>query len=275
MASLLFGSEVAPGNVIGETVRRSTSELDFSGAAVKTALRESVEQFERLSAADYTAFVANPLSAWIEAVFGVSADPVSGRLVRAMPRPLRGDQGAVGDLVRTTGLSEELCTRAIQHALLTGYQCKDPDTDKPVFAFRLHQFISRGDTAYASLEAESDRYITLAGQQFVPGNRDQILLPLVFCRECGQEYYSVYRRKSSDGGVSYSVRDYMDRLDEEDAEAGFLFSSTTDPWEDESASIERGRIPDAWVEEFHGDLRVGRNLPEISPTDRDGGRKRA
>ena len=265
MASLLFGSDVSPANVIGETVRRSTSPLDFSDAAVKTALRDSAEQFQRLSADDYTAFVANPLSAWIEAVFGVSADPVSGRLIRAMPRQLRGDQGAVGDLVRATGLSEELCTRAIQHALLAGYQCTNPETGKPIFAFRLHQFISRGDTAYASLEPETDRHITLAGQQFVPGNRDQILLPLVFCRECGQEYYSVYRRKRSDGGVSYSARDYMDRMDEEDSEAGFLFSSSIDPWEDESASIERGRIPDAWVEEFQGELRVARSYRRYLP----------
>ena len=274
MASLLFGADVSPANVIGETVRRSTSDLDLSDEAVKSALRASVEEFGHLSAADYLVFVTNPLSAWIEAAFGITEDPLSRRLVRAIPRQLRGEHGAVSDLKRVTGLSEELCIRAIQHALLTGYQCKDPATDKPVFAFRLHQFISRGDTAYASLEPENDRYITLAGQQFVPGNRDQILLPLVFCRECGQEYYSVYRKKRSGGGFSYSARDYMDRLDEEDAEAGFLFSSAIDPWEGESASIERGRIPDAWVEEFHGDLRVARNyrryLPQTVMVDGNG-----
>ncbi len=34
-----------------------------------------------------------------------------------------------------------------------------------------------------------------SGQQFVPGDRDRVLLPLAFCRECGQEYYTVGRRK--------------------------------------------------------------------------------
>ena len=49
------------------------------------------------------------------------------------------------------------------------------------------------------------------GQQFVPGGKDRrALLPLSFCRECGQEYYSVWRRDTDADGAprpaAYSQR---------------------------------------------------------------------
>jgi len=57
----------------------------------------------------------------------------------------------------------ERCQTAIQETLLAGYRVPHPETDIPIFAFRLHQFISRGDTAYASLEQPAARHITTQG----------------------------------------------------------------------------------------------------------------
>ncbi|SHE30916.1 hypothetical protein [Desulforamulus putei] len=94
---------------------------------------------------------------------------------------------------------------AIQETLLAGYVCKKPNSRFPVFAFRLHAFISRGDTVYASLEPADKRYITLDGQQFVPNDREKILLPLAFCRACGQEYYMVKVAKDKKSGETVST----------------------------------------------------------------------
>jgi hypothetical protein len=81
------------------------------------------------------------------------------------------------ELSRTTGTSEHRAKKAIEEALLAGYTCeRNPATGFPAFAFRLHQFISRGDTIYASLESEDQRYLTLNRQQFVPGDRKKVLL---------------------------------------------------------------------------------------------------
>ena len=63
---------------------------------------------------------------------------------------------------------------------MAGYGLKNPKSQFPAFAFRLHQFLSRGDTVYASLEKESDRYLTVHGQRYVPGDRERLLLPLSF-----------------------------------------------------------------------------------------------
>jgi len=80
---------------------------------------------------------------------------------------------------------------AIERTLMQGYRIRHPDTGFPVSAFRLHQFFSLGDTVYASLEHEDDRFTTTEEQQFVPGDRSRALYPLASCPECGQEYYTV------------------------------------------------------------------------------------
>ena len=65
-----------------------------------------------------------------------------------------------------------------------------------MFAFRLHQFFSGGSAVAVSLAPESERYISTSGQLYVPGDREQLLMPLAFCRECGQEYVPVRLRES-------------------------------------------------------------------------------
>jgi hypothetical protein len=115
--------------------------------------------------------------------------------------------------------------------LLAGYRAVDPETRFPAFAFRLHQFISRGDTAYASLEAEDRRHITLQAQQYVPGDREKVLLPLVFCRECGQEYYCVEAALDPETRRRvFTPRELSDRTAEGDGQCGFLYYSSRHPW---------------------------------------------
>ena len=70
--------------------------------------------------------------------------------------------------------------------------------------------------------------LTLQRQQYVPGGRHaRVLLPLVFCRECGQEYLSVSR--IDDGGVRYVPRRDNDAGGGND-NAGYLFISDDQPW---------------------------------------------
>jgi ATP-dependent helicase YprA (DUF1998 family) len=179
------------------------------------------------------------------------------------------------ELSRTTGTSEHRTKKAIEEALLAGYTCeRNPATGFPAFAFRLHQFISRGDTIYASLEPEDQRYLTLNRQQFVPGDRKKVLLPLVFCRECGQEYYCVRRMEDSDSGsVTYVPRELSDRSNDGDSRAGFLYYSSENPWPS-STEQELSKLPEDWIEDTNQGPRVksGRkkNLPRPIMAGTDG-----
>ncbi len=276
VASILFGDTVPPENVIGEKLRRSTASFDFSDPKNVELLRARVSDSGRKPPSGYEEFLADPLSSWIESTFGVTEEAGTKRLVRVKsPKPVSGDSGAAKVLSGLIGVDEERCADAIRETLLAGYEiARHPETNAPAFAFRLHQFISRGDTVYASLEPESERYITLHGQKLVPGEREKVLLPLVFCRECGQEYYCV-RDKNDKNGRSFVPRELSDRFPSPDGEPGFLFRSEEEKvaWPDDLDAIME-RIPEDWLEERKGKTVIRSNrkkqLPEAVTVGADG-----
>jgi ATP-dependent helicase YprA (DUF1998 family)/very-short-patch-repair endonuclease len=272
VASQLFGAPVKNDHVIGETLRRATPETVSNDAGFTTRLTARVRGKEYKANGDYRSFLDDPLSSWIESTFGVTKESDSNRLIRAKPLSV---QSAAADLAAITNLPSEDCAEAIQSALLEGYEvAPNPDTGFPPFAFRLHQFISRGDTVYASIEPEGTRYITVNGQQFVPGSRDRVLLPLVFCRECGQEYYCVHSTRDPQTQRRLFIpRTLQDQAGEEGSDSGFLYFSTTNPWpaDNEEALT---RVPAEWLEDASGSPRLRNdrrsNLPESVNVAADG-----
>ncbi len=266
VAALLFGDEVRPEHVIGETLRRISPERRLDDTTYTEDLRIRLTEPDRRPPTKYDQFISDPLSIWIESTFGVQTDPVSDRLVRAEPCAITGEDGAASRLSRQTGVSEQRCVEALKEGLLAGYRCEPhPDTGFPVFAFRLHQFIGRGDTVHATIEPEDERYITVRGQRFAPHDRDKRLLPLVFCRECGQEFYSVYLGRDAATGTDLLMpRDLQSNRADNEGDPGFLYLNTRDPWPDDPDDV-IARVPDDWIEEHRGSLRIRysqrKNLP--------------
>ena len=59
------------------------------------------------------------------------------------------------------------------------------------FTFRLHQFVTKGDTVHVTAELPSLRKIHNHSQVYAPNTEIQHrLYPLVFCRECGQRVFT-------------------------------------------------------------------------------------
>lgn len=180
VASKIFGSQVYPEHVIGETLKRTCEEHDLKDSNFIAALMRRIEDPSKSPPIPFKEFIADPLSIWIESTFGIMREEQDGRLVRCKPLPITGEFGAAQKLSGTTGIPIDRCEQEIKDGLLGGYSCEPKPIDgTPVFAFRLHQFISRGETVYASLEKEGDRHITVQGQQYVPGDRNRFLYPLV------------------------------------------------------------------------------------------------
>ncbi|KKL74846.1 hypothetical protein LCGC14_2060810, partial [marine sediment metagenome] len=258
VVSQVFGEEIPQQNVIGETLRRTTSEYDFANETVLEKLRACIES-EAEPNTEYDAFREIPLASWIEETFGLKREEGTGRLVRQTPQPLKGKDGAAAKLATLTGCTGEQCEAAIQRYLYAGSESKDPETEFPLFAFRLHQFITRGDTVWASLEEEDKRFVTLRGQQYVPGDRNRILLPLVFCRHCGQPYYRVDRPSHGQPGPMLSREDFS-RTVSDNVESGYLYLSSANPWpEDIDEWVHR--VPEDWIEFRRGEPAIKRNKP--------------
>ena len=130
---------------------------------------------------------------------------------------------------------------------------RDPHSGRPLFAFRLHQFLSKGDTVYVTLEGENTRQITRDYQVEQPGSGGKVLLPLAFCRECGQEYLVTWRRDRS-GMVTYLARRDATVADEAGGGRaaytdGYLYVSSDLPWpRDTETVVADRRVPESWLE---------------------------
>lgn len=235
VATTLFGTKIGTGDVIGETLVRATGEAP-----------DTVPP-ERLRAPDtpraYADLVKDPLARWIEARFGLAEDE-SGRFVRQAPAKI---EMAAADLAKASGLTEAECAHAIRRTLEAGSEAEHPVTERPLFAFRLHQFLSKGDTVYVTLEDPATRHLTRSYQLVQPGTDGKILLPLAFCRECGQEYLTVWRTEKG-GGIGYEPRRDTAASGGR-AGDGYLYIDAERHWPrtPEQAISER-RLPESWLE---------------------------
>lgn len=255
LATRLFGSQVAPADIIGETLRLATGEIDLAAANTKAALRAATTAAANGSLPEtYEQLAGNVLARWVETTFGIRRSSGDNRLVRSKPISLTGESGAAAVLAKETELSPEICGTAITAILMAGaIRIKHPETGFPVFAFRLHQFISRGDTIYATLEKSESRYLTIRGQQFSPDDAAKLLLPLCFCRECGHEFYSVWeRRDEKTGAVQFLAREAHDRAEVAGQVPGLLYVSEEKPWPADQDPAVLDRLPVDWLEESRG-----------------------
>lgn len=236
VASTLFGRAVRPEAVIGETLVRATEDPPRAVPA------------ERLRAADpprgYAELRADPLARWIETRFGLATEEGTDRLIRQHPAKI---EDAAAQLARSSGVPAQECAEAIRRTLEAGSQAQHPVTGRPLFAFRLHQFLSKGDTVYVTLEAPETRYHTRDYQLVQPNSGGKILLPLAFCRECGQEYLTVWRRDKG-GQTVYEARPDTAATGGKQGD-GYLYIATDRPWPSsvEEAIVDR-RLPESWLE---------------------------
>jgi very-short-patch-repair endonuclease len=275
VATTIFGATVDPSGVIGETLRRATHQPRTDDPDWQARLRSRTDG-NVSEPATATEFRNDPLAAWVEATLGLTeAEGEAGRLVRAKPRPIAGDFGAAQQLGDLTGIDLDRCDAAIRGVLELGQRLTDDATGFPLFAFRLHQFFSRGDAVYASIAAAADRFVTTQAQQLDPtdDDREGILLPLAFCRECGQDYYMVARERDVPA-APFTGRLLGDNAKEEDTEKGFLFLNEDGRWPRDGDEL-FDALPEDWLEETKAGARRIKSsfkarVPEHMGVARDG-----
>jgi very-short-patch-repair endonuclease len=84
------------------------------------------------------------------------------------------------------------------------------------------------------------------------GQESKVLLPLVFCRECGQEYYVVRRVESENAGFYFIEMQFNAALAEGDGEAGYLYLDEDSNWPDLDPEQLLDVVPDEWLETKKG-----------------------
>ena len=253
VASRLFGVTVKAANVVTETLRPVTEPATVSrGPDLRRAIGEGVPEDP-----SYVDLTVHPVAAWVERTLGL--EDRDGKLAR-ISRPLTILE-ASERLAFDSGLEEERCRTYLAGFLLAAHRCQS-EKGISFFAFRLHQFISGAWNVYSTLEGPSERYLTLDGQQFKPGDRGRPLWSLCFCRTCGQEYIPVWASLSGREPRAFEPRELSERSsDEEDVQYGYVMP---DPEEMYDAS-DLDRYPEDWLEYIGGEARLKRHLRKRRP----------
>ncbi|MDJ0534658.1 MAG: DEAD/DEAH box helicase [Xenococcaceae cyanobacterium MO_207.B15] len=228
VASKLFGVEVKPTNVIDETLEPAIIRTPPTKEELTKCLQTGLPAEEQQTP---EAFVKHPLSKWIEMNFGL--DEEDGHLIRRTPIAL--SQGSK-QLSQFTGIDAEICSNTLKQMFFWSSRINKG------LPFRLHQFISQGGSVYATLESREKRYLTLEGQYKTTG--DRLLFPLVFCRECGQDYYAI-RYKTDKDEITPLLPIAIDNDSDEDIEEGYLTLDEPDLWSDADQDL----LPDNWFKE--------------------------
>lgn len=267
VASKLFGVEIKPNNVIDETLERSIKHFEPTikelQASIEAGLPPEAEQ-------TLDNFQKHPLSYWIEMNFGLKeellAETSTTDNIIAFPgtstpknhgiaassiskyaassqksvtyirrTPITLEEGAT-KLAQETQLPEENCLTVLKQMFLWGSKTKG-------LAFRLHQFISQGGSVYSTIENRDKRFLTLEGQYTT--TEDRLLYPLVFCRECGQDYY-VVRYDADKQNVLPHLPTALDITpNDADITQGYITLDEPGLWDEG----EEDRLPDNWFTE--------------------------
>jgi ATP-dependent helicase YprA (DUF1998 family) len=258
VAQSLFGVEFATHQVIGETLERATPRGDLGDPGVVQSIKATILGNEN-PPNDFEAFRQHPLASWIESTFGIREDLDSKRLVRQIPRrltgdPIEGQESAAAELAKLTGIRTEECADVLRRFLLQGASLRRTESSRfPIFAFRLHQFFTRGDTVWTTLEPEANRHLELAKKAAKPGEPEKRLFPLVFCRHCGAAYYRVKVVRDEQGkslvprhdeGKSLLPRENRRELDDDGEGDAYIFLSEQSPWPSGDNAALLKRLPD-------------------------------
>ena len=254
IASQLFGTDVSPKNIVFETLRPVTDHsISTQGRDLHRSISQGVPKnptYEQLS--------THPIAVWVERNLGLSKS--GGKFFR-ISTPLTILE-ASEKLATESGIEKEYCRDYLKQFLLTAYQLRN-ERGLGFFAFRLHQFISGAWHTFSTLERPDERYITLKGQQFKPGDRTRQLFSLSFCRTCGQEYYPVWSRYSDRRLKSFETRDLSERsTDNEDVRFGYLTPDAPGMFNPDDME---GHYPEDWLENHNGVTRIKSHYRRYRP----------
>lgn len=245
VASRLFGEDIGADAVIGETLRRATSE-DVRLKDLDKDLVAAVESpLPDLLTDDVLA--KHPLAIWAELAIGLNDKQI---LKRRLPTSIGKAAVLLAD---STGLDVELCRTRIEEMLTKiglAETYRGGTGSKAFLAFKLHRFIAGAGEVYSTLKSQP-RTITLEGQLFDPEDRTARLYATHFCRECGQEYHPV--RFSEIDGIGFALSRAIDDTPLEDDDAGFReeagYLVPADQGNDLSFSGDPEDYPEGWIEE--------------------------
>jgi superfamily II DNA/RNA helicase len=235
-ASTLFGVKIPVTNVIGEVLTRVTPEAKQID---KYSLHNRIVSNTPFPM-EYAKLAQDELSIWVELTLGIALVPGKAP-ERAIPISLTE---ALRKLASDADISQSRALETLKKFLV---HCEQVHSAKkePLFAFKLHQFISGPGGVLTTLEPVGERLVTLDEQQFAPGRQKENvrLYRTYFCRECGQEYMPVWADDDLTLFDPRRIDEVPSQKDEEASYFGHLVPMTA-----EHNYQEDSDVPESWMD---------------------------
>ncbi|MBD3376721.1 DEAD/DEAH box helicase [candidate division KSB1 bacterium] len=262
VAETVFATRFEPEQIINEKLRPSfQNHDDFAREDLIQSIRKGID-----SNAPRADLLQHPLANWLEST--IALRQMDGEWVRQKPMT---KTEMIEKLAEYTGLEIELCSDRIDRLLVwIDYinTTRDPDHEKPILPFKLHQFLSQAGSVYATLEPPGVRTVTLDPNSptITFDDTQKKMFPLVFSRTSGADFVCV----SMTPQQTLSPREFGQptRGDDEDEDAlieGYLLPYP-DSWKPDS-DIEL--LPDQWLKRDKSgmikdiDKKVKSFMPEL------------
>ncbi|HOW85620.1 MAG TPA: DEAD/DEAH box helicase [Candidatus Aminicenantes bacterium] len=243
-AAKIFGRPFGPDQVIEETLAPFTEDGPPEKEELVKALNEPLP-------AEAAEIKKNAIFRWAEWAFGIEKEK-GGGLRRRVPRSL---SEARDELAQVSGVARQICEERLREAMIRGAALSTGSDERPI-AFKLHQFISQGRAAFATVEPADKREFSMEGQ--VRAGEGKLFFPVKFCRLCGQEYYHVL---TDPEGKTFLPHPVSISSENEEFHAGYLMLAENETgwslddlpqeWRDRDGRVKstwKTRVPDlVWI----------------------------
>ena len=254
-AALELAALVGAASESGAGASSSLTDAGIADAGPRRAVSES-DAGTSSPLADTGLADTRPRRAVSESGAGAPSSLTDAGLADAAPQRSASESGAgASSSLTDAGIADtrpQRCAQVLRRWLLKGSGLHRYESSRfSLFAFRLHQFLTRGDTVWASLEPEAHRHLEIAKKAAKPGEPDKPLFPLVFCRHCGTAYYRVRvaaPAADAHGQATLLPREDRREADDDGSHDAYLYLSEEAPWPRAAGSALLGRLPDALKE---------------------------
>ena len=264
VASCIFGSEYAPGQIIDETLTTGLAETECTKEELMVDLETPIPDTNN---ADVLRNYHTAI--WIEQNIALNYDREEDKYFRGKPVSINEIAEKLNETLGG-GIGVEICYKHIIKVLEWCNRINVEQKGVNILPYKIHQFIPQTGNVYATLGLQQDRFITVKEELYCEelsnGETKVMYYPLVFSRLSGHEFYVVHLDESSRRMIPRGFDDHNKSNEDRDLNSGYVFIAH----EEEEPStyeldINSDDIPDDWFTIRHGERKLKKTYVDRLP----------
>ncbi|WP_271394055.1 DEAD/DEAH box helicase [Aequorivita sinensis] len=248
VAKTIFSEDYSGKQIVNEYLETCTRGETPDASILKTYLENEIPQ------GDEAAFIANPLSNWIETEIALKLN--GDVLERGTPMTIDAITKKLSDYTRVEfEVAKDKVSILLKWAEKLNEDNRQRKTNQSFLPFRFHQFISQTSNVSVTLNSRAERYITIQSNRYVKdGDQEKLLYPILFSRFSGIDFICVEKDVQGRTLMPRNPKDFVrtltkkegkgEALNEYNFRNGYIVLDEGEGfWEDDPLEI----VPESWL----------------------------